>query len=172
MMTIKKIKEGVLQVKNTSDFNTFDSKLREFLLSEAQSSQLRRARINFHSPDAKVHEMIICLMHDTNIAVHRHFAKSESFHLMFGSLCIVLFEANSTNVLQKVFLDANSSNCFYRLDSSLFHLVIPLTPYVIMHETTPGPFNSEDTEVAPWSLTTTGSDLVNLITHDLQSLNE
>ena len=60
-MTINKIKEGVLQVKNTSDFNTFDSKLKESLLSEAQSSQLRRARINFHLPDAKVHEMIIFL---------------------------------------------------------------------------------------------------------------
>ncbi len=170
-MSIKKIKDGVLQVKNTSKFNIFCPELRESLLSEAQSSHLRRARINFHSPDARVHEMIICLMFDTNIAVHRHFAKSESFHLIFGSLCIVLFESNTTNILQKVFLDANSANCFYRLDSSLFHLVIPLTSYVIMHETTPGPFNSKDTEVAPWSLTTTGSSLVNSLIHDLQSLN-
>lgn len=168
-MSIKKIKDGVLQTENTNNYTVFDSSLRECLLHEAENSQLRRARINFHSPEARVHEMIICLMHDTNIAVHRHFDKSESFHLIFGSLCIVLFDSKTTTILEQVFLHANSTNCFYRLNSSLFHLVVPLTPYVIMHETTPGPFKPKDTEIAAWSLTSTGSTMVRSIVFNLQS---
>jgi len=107
--------------------------------------------------------MIICLMRDTEISVHCHYNKSESFHLIHGRLCVVLFKDATSTVLEKIYLEAVTPNCFYRLDTSIYHLVIPLSEYVIMHETTPGPFLPNETKIADWSLTEEGASLVNSV---------
>jgi len=39
----------------------------------------------------------------------------------------------------------------YRLDEPRWHTVVALTDWVIMHETTRGPFRPEDTESATWA---------------------
>ena len=162
-MQIAKIQEGVLEVSSQHNFHVLDDGLVETLINEARSTKLLRARINFHHQDSKVHEMIICLLCDTKVFVHRHHNKSESFHLIHGSLCVVLFKDASSQVLETIYLEAGTSNCFYRLNTSIYHLVIPLSEYVIMHETTPGPFVPNETEIAEWSLTEEGASLVSSI---------
>ena len=39
----------------------------------------------------------------------------------------------------------------YRLSNELWHMVIPLTEFVIFHETTNGPFIKEETDFSVWA---------------------
>jgi len=166
-MTVK-IKEGVLSF-NSFEFNLLSKEAVGSLIREANSSFMKRARINFHPPNANVHEMCICLMKDTVLPVHRHFDKSESFHVIDGRLGVILFQDNQPEVLETLILDSKTYQRYYRLDQELYHLVIPLTDHVLMLETTSGPYDPRITDIAPWSTTKEGQELVNYLR--LQLLN-
>ncbi len=40
---------------------------------------------------------------------------------------------------------------FYRLSSNLWHTVLPLSEFVIIHETAAGPFVKEEANIAAWA---------------------
>jgi hypothetical protein len=40
---------------------------------------------------------------------------------------------------------------YYRLNTSTFHTVLVRSPTFVVHETTLGPFDTGDTEFAPWA---------------------
>lgn len=107
----------------------------------AQSAPLKRSRLCLHlSPDDLVQEMVIVLQKDTLIRPHRHKNKSESFHLIEGSILVVLFDEN-INPKQFIHLSANGQHPFmYRLSSDEWHTVICLSEYAVFHEVTTGPF--------------------------------
>jgi hypothetical protein len=39
----------------------------------------------------------------------------------------------------------------YRLNASLYHALLPRTPFVAFHETTAGPFRKDEAQFAPWA---------------------
>lgn len=159
---IELLKDGLLGFKSNS-YNVLSDSAISLLIQTARASHLKRARINFHRPESTVHEMCICLLRETVLDVHRHSDKSESFNVIEGKLAVVLFEADSSEVIETIFLESDSYNRYYRLDSPLYHLVVPLTEHVIMLETTCGPFRSGQADIAPWSLSTAGSKLVSYL---------
>ena len=66
----------------------------------------------------------------------------------------MLFEEDSFNVLDTIYLSSDPSIApsFYRLNANYYHLVVPLTEYVFMHETTTGPFQkSLEKQQSIWS---------------------
>jgi len=141
----KKIKEGVYRVVN-NEYNILTKEAIEFIKSDCKENTLRRSRINFHQSDEEsVHEMIIALSRDTNIRIHKHIGKSESFKIIEGKLAIVLFFDEDLSKREVVILEHNN-NPYYRLNSSIFHLVLPLTEVVVMLEVTNGPFDATFTE--------------------------
>jgi hypothetical protein len=80
--------------------------------------------------------------------------KSESFHIIEGCLKVVIFD-DSGDVADVIDMgDYSTGKCFYqRISRAFFHTVIPTSETVVFHETTKGPFRSEDTVFAPWSPT-------------------
>src|SRR5947207_1087581 len=65
----------------------------EFLKEKLASAPRKRIRICAHAtPEDRLHEMIIVLDADTYIRPHKHIGKSESFHIIDGSVDVVIFE--------------------------------------------------------------------------------
>ena len=116
-------------------------------------STRKRARLCAHD-DARnpLHEMLICLARETYIRPHRHSGKSESFHIIEGELDVVLFEiGGEIREVIRMGPYASGNIFFYRLSEPCFHSVLVNTPHVLIHETTNGPFNPNETEFADWS---------------------
>lgn len=123
------------------------------LKEAAEEAPLRRARICLHqSHDDPVQEMIIAFMRDSYVRPHRHAGKSESFHLIEGRLDVVFFDDEGSVTRRIPMAPFGAGHTFaYRLSSDLWHTVIPRTDYVILHETTTGPFMKDEDNSAPWS---------------------
>ena len=125
----------------------------DFLKSKAKNNRRKRARLCTHPGiDDALHEMLIVHFKGTYVQPHKHIMKSESFHIIEGSLGVVIFD-DSGGVIQVVHMGEASSGLmfYYRLSESYFHSVIPLTETVVFHETTNGPFKREDMVSAPWA---------------------
>ena len=64
-----------------------------FLKRQAASNDRRRARICAHKTnDDSLHEMLIAIVAGSYIHPHKHTRKIESFHIVEGSVDIVLFD--------------------------------------------------------------------------------
>jgi cupin fold WbuC family metalloprotein len=125
----------------------------EELKHRAYVADQKRARLCLHhSPDDVLHEMIIVFHVDTVIRPHRHLRKTESFHVIFGELDVVLFdeEGNVTRIVEMG--DAASGKTqVYRLSGPAWHSVIIRSEYAGIHEVTNGPFRAEENDFAPWA---------------------
>jgi cupin fold WbuC family metalloprotein len=125
----------------------------EKLKRHALQADQKRARLCLHhKPDDPLHEMIIVFHRDTVIRPHRHLSKTESFHMIFGELDIVLFDdrGQKTRVIQMGDLASGKTNV-YRLSGPTWHSVIIRSEYAAIHEVTNGPFRVEESDFAPWA---------------------
>jgi len=125
----------------------------QFLKRQALASPRRRARICAHpSGEDTLHEMIIAISADSYIHPHRHFGKSESFHVIEGSVDVAIFEDDGA-LARVVALGVPGSGrqFFYRLSDRLFHTLRIRTPVLVIHEVTNGPFDPAATELAPFA---------------------
>ena len=123
------------------------------VLDAARSNTLRRSRICAHqSDDAAIHEMLICFDRETYVQPHRHRSKRESFHVISGEIEVIYFD-DLGSVLRRIRMGTFDSGLpfFLRNETNDWHTVIIHTDSAIIHETTNGPFNSEESEFAPWS---------------------
>jgi cupin fold WbuC family metalloprotein len=124
-----------------------------FLKAQAASNPRKRARICAHrSSGDRLHEMLIAISSDSYIRPHRHRDKSESFHIVEGSVDVVFFD-DAGKIADVVELgDANTGrNFYYRLSDSLFHTLVIHSEFLIVHEVTNGPFVREETIQAPFA---------------------
>ena len=154
----RKISDGVYQADGS--YVKLEEEHLKLLVEDAKTNKQGRARINFHpSPESQVHEMIIALDQKTRVNVHRHINKSESFHVIIGCLVVVLFDRES-NITEEIILASKSPNYFYRLNEDIDHLVIPISSYVVMHETTSGPFRKGDSRTPEWAKSQEGLDKI------------
>ena len=119
----------------------------------AYEADMKRARFCLHhDPSDPLHEMIIVFHRDTVVRPHRHHGKSESFHLIFGEIDIILFDNEGTpsRLVQLGERYSNKSQV-YRLNSAAWHSVLIRTEYAAIHEVTDGPFRAEENDFAPWA---------------------
>lgn len=124
-----------------------------FLKRQAELSSRGRARICAHrSDDDRLHEMLIAISADSYIHPHRHLDKVESFHIIDGSVDVVLFEEDGA-IADVVELgdSASGRDFYYRLADSRFHTLLIRSHYLVVHEVTNGPFAPEDTVLAPFA---------------------
>lgn len=125
----------------------------EKLKRHAFEADKKRARLCLHSsPEDTLHEMVIVFHRDTLVEPHRHRAKSESFHLIFGELDIILFDEFGcpTRLVSMGDLASGKTN-MYRLSAPIWHSVVVRSEYAAIHEVTNGPFRVEEAEFAPWA---------------------
>ena len=119
----------------------------------AKANPRRRVRLCAHpGVTDTLHEMIIVHSRGNYVRPHRHRGKSESFHIIEGSLVVLLFdEVGEIKGSLSMGTQGNDDVLYYRLSEPDFHTVIPTTELVVFHETTNGPFRREETEFAPWA---------------------
>ena len=132
------------------------------LKESAMASPMKRARLCAHkSHDDAIHEMIIAFCKGSYVRPHRHRAKTESFHIIDGELLVVFFD-DGGKVTYWIKMAAHGSGrpFFYRLSKSAWHMAIPLSEYVIMHEVTNGPFIEKQSEFSSWSPEESNADEV------------
>ncbi len=126
-----------------------------FLRQQAQASPRKRARICAHrSNDDALHEMLIAISSESYIHPHRHANKSESFHIVEGTVDVVIFddEGGIADVIE-LGPPGSGRQFFYRLSVSRFHTLLIRSNYIVIHEATNGPFTKDGTVLAPFAPT-------------------
>lgn len=118
----------------------------------SQKNARKRIRLCAHQTvDDPVHEMLIIHARDTYVRPHKHLNKTESFHVVEGSLQVVVFD-DSQNILEVILMgDYASGRVFYYRLGGVYHTILLESDFVVFHETSKGPFNRAETVFAPWS---------------------
>jgi len=125
----------------------------ELLKEKMRKDNLERIRVCIHEDrDSPVHEMFIVLKKGNYVRPHRHLNKSESFYLVEGRAIAFFFDKKG-NILEKMELgEFNAGKQHgYRINSAIYHSVVPVSSYLVFHEVTSGPFCKNFTEYAPWA---------------------
>jgi glucose-6-phosphate isomerase len=124
------------------------------LKDAAAASPLRRARLCLHlSHGDAVQEMIIALCRNVLFRPHRHADKTESFHAIEGEYDVLVFDEQGRPERRVRMGPFGSRRIFcYRLCTSAWHAILPRSEFVVLHESTTGPFDPEEpVEFAPWA---------------------
>jgi cupin fold WbuC family metalloprotein len=114
---------------------------------------LRRARLCLHrSTSDAVQEMIVVMHKDTYVRPHRHIGRTESVHIMEGRGTVIFFNASGKPVRSiTLTTDGNKGVFVYRLSYPRWHMFVPLTEFVVVHEVISGPHLKSGSESAAWS---------------------
>ena len=108
-------------------------------------------RLSLHcGPESAFHEMIIFQHRDKYYRPKKHVNKAKSFHMIEGKMAVFVFNDDGS-VVDACVLDCEKT-LIYRVGANVFHTDVPLSDYVVHHESTLGPFmGDEDRVFAPWS---------------------
>ncbi len=115
----------------------------------AAQSELLRARYCLHkSHEDDVQEMVIVMLKNTEIPIHRHSFKSESYHVIEGRIELSFFDDNG-NQTRSIEMGSQGDGLPFicKLSSGFWHQVCVLTDYAVIHEVTSGPFRNDDKEL-------------------------
>jgi cupin fold WbuC family metalloprotein len=124
----------------------------QLLKTRASNTARKRIRLCTHpNPEDALHEMLIVLHRDTYVPPHAHRNKSESYHMIEGTLDIVLFQEDGRPQTIIPMTAAKEGIFYYRLSDERFHTVLPGSEWVVFHETTNGPFRRDETLYASWA---------------------
>ena len=134
---LKKLSDNVLKCEDS--LSVLHQEMIEHIKKIARTHPMQRTRINFHqSDDSLVHEMIIAMTDATVVEPHRHLNKSESFHLMEGKVRIGFISEDEK--ITKIIELCKGKIEYYRLNTPDYHIVVPISKMVVIHEVTNGPF--------------------------------
>ena len=120
------------------------------LIGELKQVSLERGgsnvRICLHDgPDARQHDMVALERKGRYYRPHKHARKGDTFHMLKGQLGIFSFDTGG-NVTDAVVIGPGE---IYRTGTNMYHAILPLTDFVIHHESKPGPFEGENDSIYP-----------------------
>ncbi|KZN47189.1 WbuC family cupin fold metalloprotein [Pseudoalteromonas luteoviolacea] len=124
----------------------------ETLIAKAKKSEHGHYRLCLHQDNAAhIQEMIIVVLAEARFPPHKHpVGKSESIHLINGSLATFIFDDNGA--VQQVIKLGKGQDLMQRIEGGIWHLPICMSDYVVYHETLVGPYNKEADVILPkWS---------------------
>ena len=150
---IKQLLREDKKAKSTSFFfrkegEVFNYKHINFLESYYKKEK-KDIRICLHTKkNAKHHDMIILQQQKNFYSPHKHLRKGETYHIIKGSMACVLFsEKGKINSICKL-----KKNDIFRTPINKFHTMMPLSKFVIYHESKTGPFlKNKDSVFSKWS---------------------
>lgn len=131
----------------------------------------RRVRLCAHaSPDDRLHEMLIVHERGAYVRPHKHPGKTESTHIIEGSVDVVIFadDGRIEDVLH-VGDYASGRTFYYRMAVPAFHTLLIRSDVLVFHEVTNGPFDRNDTLFAPWAPSDEDNDAVRRYIADLEN---
>ncbi len=151
MIRLKEVNEEVLYA--VEPVVQIDGRDIEDLAKRAVGNSRKRVRICAHQSVAdSLHEMFILHGKDCYIAPHKQSGKSKSLHIIYGSADIVVFDEAGAIVDVVRMGDYKSGGTFYfRLSHPSYHTLLVHSDYLMIHESTTGPFSRGDTIYAPWA---------------------
>jgi len=115
----------------------------------AASNPRQRARLCVHeNPNALMHEMFIVHGRDAYVRPHRHTNRQEGLMVLEGEVDLIIF--SDVGNLEKV-VTLNSNCIFKRLNKPIYHMLRIRSEFLVFYEATSGPFQSTDTQFAPWA---------------------
>lgn len=125
----------------------------DFLKQKVHASARRRTRLCAHKDTAdRLHEMFVVYLKDTYIRPNKHIKKDESLHILEGSADFVFFDEKGCVIEVVPLGDYASGRQFYcRIPESIYHSFVMRSDSIVIHESTPGPFDRADTVFAPWA---------------------
>jgi cupin fold WbuC family metalloprotein len=125
----------------------------EELKKKAKQNPRKRIRVCSHKDTKEnIHEMIIVHEKSCYVRPHKHFNKTESFHIIEGKADVILF--NEDGLIDQVIPMGEITTgrkFYYRLPPFRFHTLLIHSDVLVFHEITNGPFKLGDTILAPWS---------------------
>jgi len=96
-------------------------------------------RLSMHSsPEDDFHNMVIIQVKGHYVPPHVHMEKAESYHIIEGEMAVFLFDEQGKVIDKYILTDKNNFIC--RINKGIYHMMVPLSDYVIFHESTKGPF--------------------------------
>lgn len=124
----------------------------EPVIEAASSSELKRARLCCHlGAEDKLQEMFIALAHGVNIDESMHIRKDESLTILSGKGSYVFQNEDRSD--RAVYplgpygsSTGNAEKFFARINRYVPHKINVDTNFLLIHESTSGPFNKSDTD--------------------------
>lgn len=124
------------------------------VLEELKTNARQRgdnARICLHdSPQSLFHSMIVLEWGGKYRRPHLHRDKGETYHIIEGSMAVFTFSEKG-EIIDSCILDIQGKNIIYRVQANSFHCAMPLSEYVIFHESRTGPFAGGDSIFPSWA---------------------
>ena len=132
------------------------------LKEEAAGNRRKRVRLCAHNEiEDNLHEMFIIHAKDTYVRPHKHRGKIESFHVIEGTVDLVVFDDQGNIERVSQMGDYLSGLPFYhRISEPAFHTLLITSDVLAFHEVTNGPFDRADLIFPPWSPEETEDELV------------
>jgi cupin fold WbuC family metalloprotein len=96
--------------------------------------------------------MFIANTRATYVRPHRNLKKSKSFHIIEGSVDVVMFD-DVGNIIEVIQMGDYSSGLtfYYRMAEPGYHTLLIRSDFLVFVEATEGPFRRSDTVYAPWA---------------------
>ncbi|MBF0523078.1 MAG: cupin fold metalloprotein, WbuC family [Candidatus Omnitrophica bacterium] len=139
--------------KNEENFIAVGKDWMVRLKEAAEQSPKQLSRLCMHCATSDVvQEMILGFTKKCLIPPNSNPGKSESLTVIEGEMLLVLFD-DSGKVTQRIAMGpvgGGDKVFMYRLCSSSWHTMIPLTDCVIVHECIEGPFVKSEVPIPSW----------------------
>ena len=139
-------------IKNSEELLFINNELVEQIIEEASQSQRHMARLLMHfDHEDPVQEMLIAMGRDCMVMPNQSIGRSESLQVVKGELLLIVFDDNG-KILQRVKMGPYGSDktFLYRLSSTPWHTMIPLSKIVVIHEVIEGPFVNPSDPLPDW----------------------
>ena len=139
-------------IKNNEELLFINNELVDQIIGEAKQSQRHMARLLMHfDHEDPVQEMLIAMGRDCAVMPNRSPGRSESLQVVKGELLLIVFDDNG-NVLKRIEMGPYGSDktFLYRLSSTPWHTMIPLSNIVVVHEVIEGPFVNSSDPLPDW----------------------
>ena len=126
--------------------NVIDKNLLDELSAQAKSSPRLRMNFNFHqSLEDKCHRMLNAVEPGTDIPIHRHPDKDESFVILRGKVRVTTHNDDGS-IIEDVVLSQESGNYGVDIPKNVWHKLESLEPGSVIFECKQGPFVPHDAE--------------------------
>ncbi len=146
MVQLKKKSEGVFLYDSSEPFFLNKSYI-NYLIKNAGETRLKRSRLCLHASDGAIcHEMIIAVLEDSYVEPHSH-NKRETLSVIEGICDVIIFDNDGTILSTNQLI----SGSLVSLKPGTIHAVLVRSDFIILHETTEGPFNPLSTQKPSWS---------------------
>ena len=123
-----------------------DEKLLNQVSGEAKASQRLRMNYNFHqSLDDKCHRMLNAIEPGTDIPIHRHPTKDESFVVLRGKVRSTIYDDDGT-VIESVVLCQEEGRFGVDIPKGVWHKLESLESGSVVFECKEGPFVPHEAE--------------------------